>query len=161
MEEVIKTFKNLGFTMRKLNTKVNNREKFFKIVNDIMKKNNKIMFYIIDLKFIKQFASHHKLNINVNDNCMIMCNLNGDDTFCSNIILNYNDNEQIKHLEKQFILLLKNELNNECCICFEKKEYRRCTDCINVVCLDCLNKMVETNKVPACPCCRKYYDGWI
>jgi len=151
MEKVIKTFENLGLTIRKYNTNANNPGKYHQIVDDILKKHNKVIFYILDSKFIKHIISNK--HYDENDNCMIMFNFHGDNDN-SFIVFNYNNNYQIKNIEEQFIFMLKNKPNIECCICFEKG-YMKCSDCINYICLDCLNKMKNNNQFITCPCCRE------
>jgi len=156
MEKVIKTFENLGFTMRKYNINANNQEKYFKIVNDILRNNNKTIFYIIDdIQIIKKFMKN--TNHDEDDDCIIMFNFYGDHDY-SYIIFNSNNNYQVKNIENQFIFMLKNKLNIECCICFEKRNLVKCPDCIHVICHDCFNKMKKTNEFITCPCCR---EVWI
>jgi len=155
MEKVIETIENLGLTMRKLNTNENNIGKYMTIVNDILKKNNKMIFYIFDSKIIKKFMKN--VHNEEYDNCMIMFNFHGDNIM-KHAIFNYNNNDQIKNIEKQFMFLLQNKTNNECCICFEKKECMKCPGCINVVCLDCVNEMKGNNQILICPCCRMEWD---
>jgi len=155
MEEVIKICENLGLTIKQFNSDAKNLKNKLKITFDIMKNNNKIIFYILDLEIIKYFIDKSYVDNNNNNICLMIFNLNGDDDGISSAIFNYNNNNNIQDLKKQLTFISKNKMDYECCICFEKKKCIKCYDCISVICIDCLNKMYNTNKIPTCPCCRE------
>ena len=100
-------------------------------------------------KYAKKLYLKHKKTCNIKKNHFIFGIINIESTLTETII-------SFEHIFNIKDIMISNNNNNECCVCYEKSENK--TLCKHPICKDCIIKSLKKDKYFTCPMCRKDYE---